>query len=187
MRFVRRLRDFDRVAFRLALSGLFGAFVVLAVTSCAGDSGSRETGSDDPGGGNGTGNVTLSATCSMPATCGGELAGSWDLVDACIEGPPEGEACSGRSASGTVSGSFSFSGATAGSTLEVDARVCGRPHEESAGSGGMATIAGNTLTMAVSAQTWIFCVEGDSLWLRSPMAMFPELTVARYRRRAPAP
>ena len=44
-------------------------------------------------------------------------------------------------------------------------------------------IVGNALTASVTRQTWMFCVEGDTLWLESAMAEFPELALVRYERR----
>jgi hypothetical protein len=158
--------------------GLAARAMVVLLALCTACSGDDES-SEDPGG---TGNVDFAVSCAAPPSCGGDPTGNFTIVGGCVQPSGEGFECDWEStAYGTVEGTASFDAGSYSIQSDADLRHCGAIDFTTNGTGTSYTLAGNTLMTGLG-RTFVFCVEGDTLWLYDMLATFDDFNVLELER-----
>ena len=147
----------------------FASLVVLL--GCCACSGGDEASDDQSGG-----NVDFSSMCSIPAACGGDPTGRWDVVAGCVQPSAEDYDCNWREmAEGDVSGTVSFEGGSYSIDLQANLSHCGTIDFSVNGLGGTYAIMGTEIV--ASSTTFAFCVDGDTMSLWDRAASSPDMSV----------
>jgi hypothetical protein len=158
-------------------SALAGVAVFLLCSACSGDD-------EDDGSSNDQGNVDFSESCSLPAICGGDPTGSWDVVGGCIQPTTEDFECDWQeTAWGAVEGTVTIESGSFSLDTDAELHHCGWIDGSSRGTGGTYTITGNTLVADM--RNFEFCVEGDTLRLWDMNAIHPDFSVLELARSDP--
>jgi hypothetical protein len=111
--------------------------------------------------------------------------GTWEVVGGCTQAPAAGFECEDAlsSATGTVTGTFTFESGSYDQSTDAELRQCGWIDGSGRGAGGSLVIEGNTMDLG-GTRTLTFCVQGDTLWLHEEGLEYPELTVVELVRSA---
>ena len=147
---------------------------LLLCTACSGDD-------EDDGNSNDQGNVDFSESCGIPAVCGGDPTGSYDVVSGCVQPTTKDYECNWEeTAWGDVVGTVTFQSGSYSLDTDAELHHCGWVDGSSRGAGGTYTITGNTLAAGMT--TFEFCVDGDTLWLWDTAALSPDFSVLELAR-----
>ena len=150
--------------------GTYSFVAVVGLFGCLGCS------DDDPPDEENEGNVDFSTMCSIPAACGGDPTGQWDIVGGCVQPSAEDYDCNWKdSASGEVSGTVSLSGGSLSIELESELLHCDTIDVSFQGLGNTYTVVGSDIV--ANGVTFAFCVDGNTLLLWDRAAVSPDMSV----------
>jgi len=153
-----------------------GALLVL--TACGGDKSEPASEGTDA-----ENNVEFSESCPAPAACGGDPTGNWTLTAGCVNPPDDGFQCADGlvTARGKASGLLYLDGTSMTYRVDLELDQCGRIDRGPDGTtGGGYEVTGSSFSLGVD--TVDFCVDGDTLRLMVPSAMYPNLSVLQLTR-----
>jgi hypothetical protein len=155
-------------------SAFAGIAALLLLSACSGDD-------EDDGNSNDQGNVDFSESCMIPAVCGGDPTGSWDVAAGCVQPTTKDFECDWeKTAWGEVEGTMTLSAGSVSLDTDAELHHCGWIDGSSRSSGSSATVMGTTIM--AGERTFEFCVEGDTLWLWDMAALSPDFSVLELAR-----